>query len=175
MVSSQAASLLSVGLGDPFAPFRGFFKQTLLAAGGAGVNTLTLYSVPGDEIARINTVRFSLVTDANVANRNPVLQIQDADGNILAESGTNVNVTASLTWQISAFHEAGFGGLIGTSRLLIPLPDLFLLPGYKLVLANLNGQAGDVLGPTRLTIVHYENGGLGYELGTRIGSEESGV
>lgn len=175
MVSSNAAPLLSVGLGDPFAPFRGFVKPVLVAAGAGGANTPTLYSVPGDEIARIQTVRTSLVTDANVANRTPVFQIQDADGNVIIEFGAGVNVPASQTAFISAFSEAGSVTTIAPNRFLVPLPDMFLLPGYRLTFNNLTGQAGDVVGPTRLIIVHYEIGNLGYELGTRPGPSESGV
>lgn len=157
--------LRTVGLGDPLSRVKGFLKPVAVVAGAAGTAAVTLYTVPGDEIARLVSVRFAVVTDANAANRTPVLQIQDADGNVIIETGANVNVTASLTWQINAFPSPGVVGSIALQRLLIALPDVFMYPGMKLVANNLNGQAGDVVGPARLLIEHLDQGGLGYDLG----------
>lgn len=170
MESISPAVLRTLALGDPLARVRGFLKPVLVASGANA--SLTLYSVPGDEIARIQSVRCAVVTSAAVQNRTPVLQIQDADSNVIIESGPGVNLTASLTWQLNAFPEAGTPLNLLGNRLIFPIPDLFLYPGYKLVLLNVGNDAADVIGPARLLVTHLDLGGLGYDLGRVLDTSE---
>lgn len=101
-------------------------------------------NVPAGEIWELISVRFVLVTDATVANREVRLFISDGSNNIF-RSGTGVLQVASLT--INYFAAAfGFRGALDNAglELAIPIPPgLILLPAYVLGTATFNLQAGD--------------------------------
>jgi len=88
-------------------------------------------TVPAAARWKLRTFGFTLVTSAVVANRTPVLTIDDG-ANIIWETGNNVAQTATQT----AKYRAGIGvplTTIGALTYQLPLPsDLPLLAGYRI-------------------------------------------
>ena len=106
-------------------------------------------AVLGANYARLISVFARLVTDANVANRQVVLEYDDAGGNRYALMGSAVVQAASLTidYCFSAYQPAVVQ-LVDTSQ-LIPLQQQLLRPSDVWKLHIVNVQAGDQLSRIR--------------------------
>lgn len=104
----------------------------------------------GNFYERYVAIGVRLVTDANVANREVVVQYRDPDGNVYNQAGINTVVAANLTadYFFSAFTPEAVATV--NSSALVPLPPLLLLPTHSMRLLVVNVQAGDQLSRIRL-------------------------
>lgn len=101
-------------------------------------------TVPGGRIWRLLSLRAQLLTDANAANRNVTLRVDDGNGDF-AHYPFNTTHAASIdrrycwVWgPTSAFEASGSSG-----NLVQPGPQFLLLPGWRLEVVTGNVQAGD--------------------------------
>lgn len=108
-------------------------------------------SVPTGARWRLHGVQVVMVADANVANRQVVLKIDDGT-NLLFSAGATVNQTAS---QSNRMYFASYGteDTSNSSALLnfIPVTTL-LLPGWRIRTITDNLQVGDNFGAPQLAV-----------------------
>ena len=105
-----------------------------------------LVTVPAGEAWRMIALHANLVTSAAVATRSAYLFI---DGGSVTRplyrdaipSGTGQ--AASLTWNYSWALGVQIMQETGNGKLTRPVPDIVLLPGYRIQTNTLNIQAGD--------------------------------
>jgi hypothetical protein len=99
-------------------------------------------TVPTGARWRLRTFAFQIVASATVANRTPILTIDDG-ANVVWESANNTNITASQT----AKFRAGIGTGINTNGaldFLVPLPaELVLMAGWRIRTVTGALDAGD--------------------------------
>lgn len=104
---------------------------------------------------RLLSVHVRLVTDANAANREVVLEYRDIQDQRFDLMGINVTQAASLTgdYVFSAFQP----GVVATvnSSSLIPLHPTLLYPGCDFRLFVVNVQAGDQLSRVRFQVERF--------------------
>lgn len=91
------------------------------------------WTVPGNEIWKLNWVHVLLVTTADVGNRQMAISVADASGNVVMDLVAGVVQAASLTRHYGflqgIFRETAFVG----AELQSPIPiDLYLEPGFVL-------------------------------------------
>lgn len=119
---------------------RGTFRLVLGTVPAAGADFVD--TVPANRRWGVNAIAFTLVPSATVANRTPVLTIDDG-ANIIWESSNNANVVASTTTKF----RAGAGVQLTTVQaniFQIPLPELLELPAGSRIRSVTGGiQAGD--------------------------------
>lgn len=132
------------GNGDAF--------SEVVAVANPAAGTLAQVKIPGQYITRINVVTFRFVTSATVAARIVRVEARDPDGVAVAIAGPIASQAASITADYSLFSTAAAGpgasnGLVGA-----PLFDMFMEPGYSLVITATNIQAGDQLSRVRLAL-----------------------
>lgn len=132
--------------GSPITPFTSGAGWLRIISGtdpGAGVEISE--TVPTGARWRLRAFSFALVTSATVANRTPVLTIDDG-ANVFFETGSNVAQTATLT----AKYRAAIGvplTTFGTTSYNLPLPsDLVLPAGARIRTVTGLLQAGDDYG-----------------------------
>lgn len=115
-------------------------------------------AAPGQGLWRVISVAFSLVTDANAANRAASLTLDDGT-TVLWRSCAPVVQTAGLTWNYSAFSGAGNGANVGVVS-YFPLPDsgLWMQPGWRLRSVTASMQAGDRYGAPTVFAEEFPNG-----------------
>lgn len=93
-------------------------------------NTEISETVPAGVRWRLVAAKLILVTDANVANRNVELIVDDGAGSFLQLSGVSTQ-PASLTVRYN-LSSAGAAGALGGNDVLIPIPpNLWLGPGFR--------------------------------------------
>lgn len=111
-------------------------------------------TVPTGARWRLISFRYTITTSGTVANRSPVLTIDDGT-NVLWETWSNVAVTASSTVAYNAGAGAPFLAY-NTAGNLLPLPTTLELPGgsrIRTVTGNL--QAGDDFAAPVYTVLEY--------------------
>ena len=113
---------------------------SLLAQPAAGADFIV--ALPTFECVRLLSVTAKLVTAVTVANRHPVIELVDADGNVLVQSSVGTALAAStpgiVSWSVgSVLDGSGSGGYQG------PLPNMWLPPGCKAQSAVGDLQAAD--------------------------------
>lgn len=133
------------------------FLNTFSAAQPAAATEFSI-PAPGQGLWRVISVAFSLVTDANVANRSVSLSLDDGTTVVWRACAPAVQ-TAGLTWNYSAFSGAGNGANVGTIS-YFPLPDngLWMQPGWRLRSTTANFQAGDRYGSPTVYVEEFPNG-----------------
>lgn len=112
-------------------------------------------TVDGGVFERYVAISCRLVTDANVANREVVVQYRDSDGNVIDQNGINSVVTAGST---EDFFFNAFQPLVVVtvnSSALIPLHPVMLLPTWSMRILLVNAQAGDQLSRIRLVLEQF--------------------
>lgn len=112
-------------------------------------------TVPNGEAWEILSIRFSLDTDANVANRE-ILIFFLVDDEVVLATGPNFLQTAGLTvfYNVAAF---GFAGALGTvtPEQTCPIPPgLSFRPNAEIIVSVNNVQAGDQISETFFYIVN---------------------
>lgn len=101
-----------------------------------------LETVPTGARWRLRAIGATLTTDANAANRFPVLVVDDG-ATLLAASASGSNLTASTAWQVG-WSIIGANGNANTPRDSRPLAaDLVLRAGHRVGTITANLQAGD--------------------------------
>lgn len=102
----------------------------------------------------LHTVRFSLVTDANVANRIVTVDYVTGDSVVAVSNGAGLLVTASTTVTFMGKAHMGVSDWTSTGSDLTPVyfpVEPLMLPGPWLIQINVaNKQAGDQLSAIRL-------------------------
>jgi hypothetical protein len=108
-------------------------------------------TVPTNARWRLLGVDVALVTDATAANRTQRLIIDDG-ATIVAEITPAVAQTATLTWRYSYARNVQRGVDPGGTLINAPLPDAWLMGGYRVRSATTNLQAGDNYGAPQLWV-----------------------
>lgn len=97
-------------------------------------------------VYHIKSIFIPLVTDANVANRFPAIQITDESDNVFMEIAVATAVTASTTMNVEAVRGLDFA-TDGNGNEIVPLPEKLIVPGgYKIKTLTANLQATDNYG-----------------------------
>ena len=111
-------------------------------------------TVPTGARWRLRALSFQLVTDANVANREVSIQIDDGT-NTLLTSPSGFNQAASLTRRYSAAAlGAATAPATATDRQIL-LPDMLLGAGFRWSTVTTNRQATDNYGPPQYEVEEY--------------------
>lgn len=120
------------------------------AAGAHFVRT-----IDGSVYERPISIGVRLVTDANVAAREVVVQYRDTDGNVIAQNGINATVAANLTadYFFSAFQPEAVATVNLSS--LVPLQAELLLPTWSIRIFVVNVQVGDQLSRIRIVLEQF--------------------
>lgn len=99
------------------------------------------FTVPAGASYRFETLFFTIVTSAVVANR--ILRLQITDGtNVVYEGSANASLTASATYRFGLARSAPDLVAIGFTTGLF-LPDIWLPAGYVLQTSTPNKDVGD--------------------------------
>jgi len=120
-------------------------------------NTEVLETVPTGARWRLLALTVRLVNDATVANRLPILILDDGLAS-MAWSAVTSAMTAGAQWQATW---GTYGVTIAPTSLgsIAALPDgLVLLAGHRIRTNTLNFQAGDEYGAPQLTVEEWLEG-----------------
>lgn len=99
-------------------------------------------TVPAGARWLFRALRATLVTDATVANRTPVLNFDDG-ANIYASAGPNFNIAASQN-AILQYADIGQGFVQASTDIMIPAPaNILLAGGHRIRTITGSIQAGD--------------------------------
>lgn len=115
-------------------------------------------AAPGHATWRIVGLRYTLVTDANVANRVSTLIVDDQTDSLLQIPAGAVQAAGAT--QIYAGYAGSPSASLATAPWLLPCPSdgLVLLPGFRLRSSTVAIQVGDQYGAIRLYVEEYPNG-----------------
>lgn len=105
------------------------------------VNTEISETVPARRRWKLHTIRFSLLTDVNAADRRVKILIDDGTNALIEYALTNIQ-TASLTYYYSFAPIPCTELKIGTV-IFAPFPHLILGPSYRIKTVTANKQVGD--------------------------------
>lgn len=159
----MAARADSLALAQPFSLFRGTV-ETFSIANPAAAGNFTRQTGQG-YWERYIAITFTLVTDANAANRQVSIEWLDADNNRLTGTTAPVFEIASTTFRYYGYLNANANSTSVALRQNFSLPWLFLQPGWSIT-SNINGvQAGDQISAIRGVV---ERIGIGPD-GTPVG------
>lgn len=114
-------------------------------------------TVPTGARWRLLNLLVTLVTDGNAANRDPRLTIDDG-ATVYVDQALGANVTASTTTQINMASRVIRNAIAQARTLSIPIPDLVLLAGHRLITITTNIQAGDNYGAPELLVQEWLEG-----------------
>jgi hypothetical protein len=101
---------------------------------------------------RIVTAVFTLVTDANAANRYVTLEYQDGSGVALVVDAAAVVVTANSTQRFAGSTARGVAEWAANTDVLFPLTPVFLDGGGALTINVANKQVTDQLSAIRFLV-----------------------
>jgi hypothetical protein len=108
-------------------------------------------TVPTGARWKLRGVLFTLVTDANVANREVALTIDDG-ATVVARIPSGFTQTATLTTLYSLFVLAPRNAVAQDTTKNAPLPDLDLQGGYRIRTVTTARQVTDNFGPPQLLV-----------------------
>lgn len=109
-------------------------------------------SVPTGARWRMDAARWSFVTDGTVANRNPVVVIDDGT-TIIIEWGSNNNPQTATITRIWDLRASGFAETLGSTRAQIHVDRWpIMMAGYRLRTVTNSLQAGDNYGAPQLQV-----------------------
>jgi hypothetical protein len=114
-------------------------------------NTEIAETVPTGARWRLRSLRVTLVTDANAANREVSLLVDDGTATLYAVP-SGVNQAASLTRNYSFAAQAVRGAAATSGDIIVPIPDLDLRAGYRIQTSTANRQATDNFGAPQLLV-----------------------
>ena len=119
-------------------------------------NTEFSESVPSGAVWELLAVRATLVTDANVANRQASLILDDGT-NTFCTSYPVSNHAASTTVVYNWVTELGASYTTVTTNVqLLPLPKILLGPGFRVRSSTASIQVGDNWGVPAFLVVEYD-------------------
>lgn len=152
------------GLLGAFNHGRGFPQASVVA--NPAVATGISYRVGSSYWERLLSLAFTLVTDANAANRTVTLSILNEDGLTAAAVPTAAVQAASLTRVYTYLPNVSVAsGPVG-SNYLTPLPQMFLPPMWTVAVTIGAVQAGDQISAVMLNRERFVTGDAGYPIGT---------
>lgn len=115
------------------------------------------YTVPDGQLLNLKSFRVALVTSATVANRTPLLVVQDTASTVVWEVTTAITQAASITNTYTFVSGLGFTqAAVANNRLMIGIPDLWLPAGWKVTTSTLSIQGTDDYGAPILSGVLYQ-------------------
>ena len=129
---------------EPLGRGRGYVDHVTPADATAGANL----TVPLDPtyLFRPLSVRFTVSTDANVANRFPSVDYCDPEGNVWVRNAAGLVLTNGTSGQVFDFNaQRTVAEWASNTDVLAPLSDFFIPGGWKLVIRLSNIQAGDTI------------------------------
>ena len=133
---------------EPLGRGRGYVDHVAPTAPAAGSNL----TVPLDPtfLFRPLSVRFTVNTDANVANRFPTVDYCDPEGNVWVRNAAGLVLTASTVNQVFDFNaQRTVAEWAANTDVLAPLSDFFIPGGWQLRITLSNIQAGDTITAVR--------------------------
>jgi len=134
-------------------PNHGLFRS--VAGTDRAANTEITETVPSNVTWRFISMVFTLVTDANVANRNVHMRVTDGT-NLLAETTSAQNQAASLTRVYSILAGVRPQDTSEDDNIANNLPgDMFLPEGFTIETSTTNLQVGDDFGAPRLFVEQF--------------------
>ena len=136
-------------------------------AAGADVSV----TVPGGRVWIPQTAYYELVTDATVANRQGRLLLDDGETVFWEHQPPNTQA-ASLARQYVYGRGVGIPGAIAGSLFPMPLPEVYLFPGFRIRTTITNLQAADNIGSFRMYVIELDLVG-GARLAAAIADAES--
>lgn len=122
------------------------------AAGAAAT-----YVVGGSWRERIECAVFTLTTDAVAGNRTAAVLILDPDGNTVYCGSTGGTQAASGTRQYGASAAGVSSATSSVRQFSIPLPAMWLDPGWQVQFIAQGIDPGDTITGVRLAIARVEN------------------
>ena len=123
------------------------------------------YKNTGTQWQLIDSISFRLVSDGNAANRQVKLVYADADGVALATLPTASVQTASLTWDYTWSTDFDTFNTVVSLALTSPLLNIFLQPGFQIIVSIGSVQAGDQISRIRMYAEQFVTGPQGYLMG----------
>lgn len=99
-------------------------------------------TVPGRAVWRVLAFRAVLVTDATVTNRQVSLLVDNSE-TVFWQVAAGAVQTASLTVRYSAAPGIAGDAQVAGGVVVLPLPPLTLLPGWRIRTSTVALQAGD--------------------------------
>lgn len=143
-------NITPAGRGDGF--------QDVVTVANPAVATGFTFQVDGAYIVRPVIVTYLYTSDANVANRFPVLQYEDGNGSVLAATAPNGAIVASKATLVTFALNLG----VNLNALDLvrggPLPDVFMQPGWLMRVVMGAGAAGDQLSGIRIVVDKFPTG-----------------
>lgn len=142
---------LAVGLVLAAAPLEAQFgrwqigtgEPTVLVGTDPAVNTEISQTVPAGFVWRLVAIRFSLQTDANVANRSVSLNIDDGTANIPIALPASAVQAASLGVFYQGVANGVTAAVVGIQQIGLPPGGVLMLPGWRVRTVTSLIQAGD--------------------------------
>jgi hypothetical protein len=121
------------------------------------------------------TASATLTASAAVVNRYPALMLANGDGSVYATFAATVAVAAAgvatVTWALGANIPNGAGGAAPA----VPLPDLIVMPGFRVILGAIGLDVADQLSGLAFTILHIPTGPTGPPQGTAPLADTAGL
>jgi hypothetical protein len=132
-------------------------KQKIVVTTDPAANVEISSTVPAGKVWELISARFTLVTDANVANRRVRLVFDDGTTTFL-EIAAFADQAASLTRNYNFSQDSDVPATQPiASDFYNHLPGRLVLPaGYRIQTATTNRQAGDNFGAARLVVREYD-------------------
>ena len=133
----------------------GWQDRVILPAPAAGAQWS--YTVDGRYWERLVAVKFVFTTSAVVANRFPVLALEDANNTVITAvpGGNSVAASSTLTTYLVNDGPAYAGGSVGNTYGF--LPDILVPPGYSWVSQTAAMDVGDAYSGIVLTVHRFPN------------------
>lgn len=108
-------------------------------------------TVPTGARWRLRSLRAQLVTDANAANREVALQVDDGTA-VYFEAASGANQAASLTRQYTFAPQGVRGAAATATSTLVATSDLVLVAGHRINTATTNRQVTDNWGAPQYVV-----------------------
>lgn len=151
------------GLLEPFGYGRGYAEIVFGTAPAAGANFS--YLIAGQYSTRILSAVFTLVCDANAANRAVTLDYVTPEGRVWASNGIGAVTVANATQKYSGQIDRSHGEQATGTTYFFAISDLFIDPGNSIAINVANKQVGDQLSAITMVLERFPTGNRGYPEG----------
>lgn len=112
-----------------------------------------VYKITGNYYAELVNYTAVFATDATVIARAVNLDLQDADGKVIAVYPSAGTQGASQAFSYNYSGASGTGAIDSVGMVISgPVPRILLLPGWTISMVVTNGQAGDRFVQARVTL-----------------------
>lgn len=143
-------------LGQPYVDGESFQSVVAGASPAAGQN----FQLKPDArwIHRLVACTYTLVADANAANRQVTLEYRDGSNLSYCVDGRALVVTANLTRRFNGSLARGSGEDVANADAYFVVTPVFLIPGHTLNIIVANIQAGDQLSAIQFLFDRFPTG-----------------